>query len=115
MSMPGRHTERIQFAPSQLLPRSQLKKPVMDVLRDINKRSKATVEMRPGPGGVINFEGRGPTDSVRQALKEVAKEWDPRCVTWSCGRRMYADIWKQAVKIPIPASIRHHIIGRKEP
>jgi len=74
MSMPGRHTERIQFAPSQLLPRSQLKKPVMDVLRDINKRSKATVEMRPGPGGVINFEGRGPTDSVRQALKEVAKE-----------------------------------------
>jgi len=26
---------------------------------------------------------------------------------------MYADIWKQAVKIPIPASIRHHIIGRQ--
>ncbi|MCJ1364441.1 hypothetical protein MMC16_003552 [Acarospora aff. strigata] len=74
LSMPGRHTERIQFAPSQLMPRNQLKKPVMDVLRDINKRSKATVEMRPGPGGVINFEGRGPTDAVRQALKEVAKE-----------------------------------------
>ena len=74
LSIPGRHTERIQFAPSQLLPRQQLKKPVMDVLRDINKRSKATVEMRPGPGGVISFEGRGPTDAVRQALKDVAKE-----------------------------------------
>lgn len=74
LSMPGRHTEGIQFAPSQLLPRNQLKKPVMDVLRDINKRSKATVEMRPGPGGMINFEGRGPTDAVRQALKDVAKE-----------------------------------------
>ena len=77
LSMPGRHTEhteRISFAPSQLLPRNQLKKPVMDVLRDINKRSKATVEMRPGPGGAINFEGRGPTDAVRQALRDVAKE-----------------------------------------
>lgn len=74
LSMPGRHTERIQFAPSQLLPRNQLKKPILDVLRDINKRSKATVEMRPGPGGVINFEGRGPTDAVRQALRDVAKE-----------------------------------------
>lgn len=74
MSIPGRHTERIPLTPSQLLPRNQLKKPVMDVLRDINKRSKATVEMRPGPGGVIYFEGRGPTDAVRQALKDVAKE-----------------------------------------
>ncbi len=74
LSMPGRHTESIHLTPAQLLPRDQLKKPVMDVLRDINKRSKATVEMRPGPGGAINFEGRGPTDAVRQALKEVAKE-----------------------------------------
>ena len=74
MSMPGRHSERVQFAPSQLLPRNQLKKPLQDVLRDINKRSKATVEMKPGPGGVVYFEGKGPVDAVRQALKDVAKE-----------------------------------------
>ena len=74
MSMPGRHSERVQFAPSQLLPRKEMKKPLNDVLRDINKRSKATVEMKPGPGGVIYFEGKGPVDAVRQALKDVARE-----------------------------------------
>ena len=74
MPIPGRHSERIQFAPSQLLPRDQLKKPLPDVLRAINKRSKATVEMKPGPNGAIIFEGTGPVDHARQALKEVAKE-----------------------------------------
>ena len=74
MPIPGRHSERIQFAPSQLLPRDQLKKPLPDVLRTINKRSKATVEMKPGPNGAIIFEGTGPVDHARQALKEVAKE-----------------------------------------
>ena len=72
--IPGRHSERIQFAPSQLLPRDQLKKPLQDVLRAINKRSKATVEMKPGPNGAIVFEGTGPVEHARQALKEVAKE-----------------------------------------
>ena len=74
VSLPGRFTERIQFAPSQLIPRQQLKKPVPDVLRDINRRSKAKVESRPGPGGVLIFEGQGPVDAVRQALKEVANQ-----------------------------------------
>lgn len=72
--IPGRHSERIQFAPSQLLPRNQLKKPLQDVLRSINKSSKANVEMKPGPGGTIIFEGTGPVDATRQALRDVAKE-----------------------------------------
>lgn len=74
ISLPGRHTERVQFAPSQITPRNQLKKPVLDTLRDINKRSKAEVKMSTGPGGVYIFEGTGPVEAVRQALKEVAKE-----------------------------------------
>lgn len=113
MSMPGRHNERIQFAPSQLMSRDQLKKPVLEILRDINKRSKATVEMRPGPGGVINFEGRGPIDAVRQALKEVAKELGSKVGYEELPRRTCANIFKQAIKIPIPASIRPHIIGKQ--
>ena len=74
MSMPGRHSERVQFAPSQLLPRKEMKRPVTDVLREINRKSKANVEMKAGPGGMVYFEGRGPVDAVRQALKDVAKE-----------------------------------------
>ncbi|KAL8903018.1 MAG: hypothetical protein Q9171_007539 [Xanthocarpia ochracea] len=95
--IPGRHSERIQFAPSQLLPRDQLKKPLNDVLRNINKKSKATVEMKSGPSGTIIFEGTGPVDAARQALRDVAKEVGS----------------KQSVKIPIPLSVRPHIIGKQ--
>lgn len=74
MNLPGKHTERISFSPSQLIPRNQLKKPLADILRDINRRSKAKVEYKPGPGGNIIFEGTGPVDAVRTALKDVANE-----------------------------------------
>lgn len=74
MNLPGRFSERIQLHPSMMVPRNQLKKPVADVLRDINKRSKANVEMKAGPGGVIIFEGSGPVDAVRVALKEAATQ-----------------------------------------
>ena len=74
MSLPGRYSEQIQLHPSMMTPRNQLKKPVNDILRDINKRSKANVEMKAGPGGVVVFEGTGPVDAVRIALKEVATQ-----------------------------------------
>lgn len=74
MALPGRYSEQIQLHPSMMTPRNQLKKPVMDILRDINKRSKANVEMKAGPGGIVVFEGTGPVDAVRVALKEVATQ-----------------------------------------
>ena len=74
VSLPGRYSEQIQLHPSMMTPRNQLKKPVTDILRDINKRSKANVEMKAGPGGVVVFEGTGPVDAVRVALKEVATQ-----------------------------------------
>lgn len=74
MSLPGKHMEQLRLAPSQMVPRGQLKKPVKDILRDISRKSKATVDMRGGPGGSFIFEGRGSVDAVRQALKEVAQQ-----------------------------------------
>lgn len=74
MSLPGKHIEQLRLAPSQMLPRGQLKKPLRDILRDISRRSKATVDMRGGPGGSIIFEGKGSVDAVRQALKDVAQQ-----------------------------------------
>lgn len=74
MSLPGKHTEQLRLAPSQMLPRNQLKKPLRDILRDISKRSKANVDMRGGPGGSIIFEGKGSVNSVREALKDVAQQ-----------------------------------------
>ncbi|KAF9888178.1 hypothetical protein FE257_009173 [Aspergillus nanangensis] len=97
MSLPGKHMEQLRLAPSQMLPRGQLKKPLRDILRDISRRSKANVDMRGGPGGSIIFEGKGSVDSVRQALKEVAQQVGS----------------KQSVRVPIPTSARPHIIGRQ--
>jgi hypothetical protein len=74
MSIPGKHLEQLRLAPSQMLPRGQLKKPIRDILRDISKRSKATVDMRGGPNGSVIFEGKGSVEAVRQALKEVAQQ-----------------------------------------
>ncbi|XHG08288.1 hypothetical protein AWENTII_011399 [Aspergillus wentii] len=97
MSLPGKHLEQLRLAPSQMLPRGQLKKPLRDILRDISRRSKANVDMRGGPGGSIIFEGKGSADAVRQALKEVAQQVGS----------------KQSVRVPIPTSARAHIIGRQ--
>ena len=97
MPIPGRNSEQIQFAPSQLLPRNQLKKPLQEVLRGINKGSKANIEMKTGPNGNIIFRGTGPVDATRQALKDLAREVGS----------------KQQVKVPIPMSVRPHVIGRQ--
>lgn len=73
LAMPGRHVERISLGPQDIMPRSQLKKPVAEVLREINKRSKASIATKEGPGGRIFFEGTGPVEAVRQALKELVQ------------------------------------------
>ncbi|GME48571.1 K-like protein [Neofusicoccum parvum] len=97
MSLPGRYVESISLAPSQMIPRQLQKKPMQDVIRDINRRSKAKVEMKPGNMGNIVFQGTGPVDAVRSALREVARELGS----------------KQSTKVTIPASIRAHVIGRQ--
>lgn len=74
LPIPGKCTERIRFAPVQLKPRGQLRKPIPEILRAINKKSKANVEMKPGLNGYLYFEATGPVDAVRQALLETAKE-----------------------------------------
>lgn len=74
LAMPGRHVEHIVLASQDILPRSQLKKPVREVLREINKRSKASIVTKEAPNGRIIFEGQGPVEAVRQALKELVQQ-----------------------------------------
>jgi hypothetical protein len=74
MNLPGKHSERISFSTNQLIPRAQLKKPLNETIRDINRRSKARLEQKTGPGGQIIFEATGPVDAVRESLKEIANE-----------------------------------------
>ncbi|KAF2670331.1 hypothetical protein BT63DRAFT_386720 [Microthyrium microscopicum] len=97
VSLPGRAVERVAFAPQQITPRHLLKKPIPEVLREINKRSKAQVVVKEGPGGQIIFEGTGPQDAVRQALKEVANQVGS----------------KQSIKIAVPLAVRPFLIGKQ--
>jgi hypothetical protein len=96
LNIPGQHTERISLAAHQVAPRGELKKPINEIVRDINRRSKAKLDYKQGQGALI-FEATGPVEAVRQALKEVANEVGS----------------KQSVDVPVPASVRAHIIGRQ--
>jgi hypothetical protein len=82
MNLPGKHTERIFFSTAQLMPRAQLKKPVTEIIRDINRRSKARLEQKTGPHGQIIFEATGPVDAVRESLKEIANEVGSKVRGW---------------------------------
>ena len=74
MSIPGKYSERISLLPQEMKPRSQLNKPIPNILQDINRRSKAKITMMSGGTGAVHFDAKGPVDAVRQALREVARE-----------------------------------------
>nr|POE75537.1 vigilin 1 [Quercus suber] len=114
VSLPGRYSEQIQLHQDMMMPRSQLKKPLLDILRDINKRSKAKVEMKAGAGNVITFEGSGPVDAVRIALKEVANQLCAR-VSKSHHDSDISELTmtQQTLSVPVPASVRGKIVGKQ--
>jgi hypothetical protein len=70
MNIPGQQQQRYTLKTNQMLPRTQMKKPLPDVLKDINKRSKANVTFSQAQDG-ITFIGNGPTEAVYQALRDV--------------------------------------------
>ena len=92
MSIPGRFTDHIQLAPSQMA-KNKVAKPVLD---DINRKSKARVNQRAGPNQSVVFEGTGPQEAVRQALKQISQQLGVQ----------------QTIKVPIPVSVRPHLIGK---
>ncbi|KAK5113278.1 hypothetical protein LTR62_003615 [Meristemomyces frigidus] len=96
MQLPGRHKEAVTLPKEMMTPRNQLKKPIAEILRDISKRSKATITSREAPSGLV-LEGTGPTDAVRIALKEAANQ-------------LCQD---QKIKVPIPSSVRGRIVGKQ--
>ncbi|KAF2641070.1 hypothetical protein P280DRAFT_468737 [Massarina eburnea CBS 473.64] len=97
MNLPGKQKQSLVFDPQHLVPRNELKKPMAEIIRDINKRSKAKLDVRTGgPGNKVVFEAYGPNEAVREVLKEAADAF---------GRKL-------EIAYPIPASTRPFIIGR---
>ena len=104
VNMPGRQTESVTFSSSQLKPQDKLKRPIPHILRDINKRSKATVESKPGPNGAIVFEGTGPSrEHVQEALKEVARQIGAEVSgIFISHKNVSADLWTAHSQNPDP-------------
>ena len=74
ISLPGRNVEYVVLEPKDLAPRNQLKRPIADVLKDINRRSRAKVTLTPSAGGRTRLEATGPQDIAQQALREVVQQ-----------------------------------------
>lgn len=96
VSIPGRNVETLYIEPHHLLARNQLKRPVPDILKDLNRKSRANVTMVPAGNGKLKFEATGPQEFALQALKDLMNQIGT----------------KQSIKVPIPNSARAHIIGK---
>ncbi|KAF5024306.1 hypothetical protein F66182_3636 [Fusarium sp. NRRL 66182] len=96
MFIPGRNVETVTLDPQYILPRGQLKRPIPDIIKDINRRSRATLSMATSSNGRYKFDATGPQDVAQQALKDLVAQIGTRT----------------AIKVPIPQSTRAHIIGK---
>lgn len=74
LSIPGRNVETLYLEPQHMMPRTQMKRPLPDILKDLNRRSRAQVTMSTQGNGKLKFEAAGPQDIAAQALKELVQQ-----------------------------------------
>lgn len=73
--LPGRHVEHIVLEPQHMKPRDQLRRPLKDIIQDINRTSRATIKTVSGAHSGQRFEASGVTqEAAQQALKELVKQ-----------------------------------------
>ncbi|KHN99147.1 PCBP-like protein [Metarhizium album ARSEF 1941] len=96
MFIPGRNVETVTLDPQFVLPRGQLKRPIPDIIKDINRKSRANITMANGANGRYKFEATGPQEIAQQALKDLVQQIGTRT----------------SIKVPIPYSARAHVIGK---
>lgn len=74
VSLPGRkNVETIALRPQHMKPREQLRRPLPDIIKDINRTSRAKISIASTSNG-ITFEATGPQDAAQRALKELVNQ-----------------------------------------
>ncbi|KAK3402116.1 hypothetical protein B0T20DRAFT_131417 [Sordaria brevicollis] len=96
LSIPGRNVETMLLDPPHILPRTQLKRPLPDILKDLNRKARANVTMHALGNGQLRFDAVGPQEHATQALKDLINQIGT----------------KQNITVQIPSSARAHIIGK---
>lgn len=74
MVIPGRNVETVTLDPQYIMPRNQLKRPIPDIIKDINRKSRANVTMNTSTNGRYKFDATGPQDVAQQALKDLVAQ-----------------------------------------
>ena len=69
--IPGRNVETITLEPQYLKSRSQLKRPIPDIIKDLNRKSRVNITMSNLSGGRLRFDATGPQDQAQQQLKDL--------------------------------------------
>ncbi|OAA51735.1 PCBP-like protein [Metarhizium rileyi] len=96
MFIPGRNVESVTLEPQYVLPRGQLKRPIPDVIKDINRKSRANITMANGANGRYKFDATGPQEIAQQALKDLVQQIGA----------------PTSIKVSIPYSARAFVIGK---
>ena len=74
MFIPGRNVESVTLEPQFLIPRNQLRRPIPDIIKDINRKSRANITMATSNNGRLKFDATGPQDLAQQALKDLVQQ-----------------------------------------
>ena len=74
LSIPGRNVESVTLEPQFLIPSKQLKRPIPDMIKDINRKSRANITMSTAPNGRLKFDATGPQEVAQQALKDLVQQ-----------------------------------------
>lgn len=75
-SLAGQGAPLYTLQPREVLTRKELKRPIPEVLKDINKKTRANLSMTTGEGGVLKFSATGPvSDNVKhQAFRDLGAQ-----------------------------------------
>jgi rRNA processing protein Krr1/Pno1 len=71
VSLPGKYTEFFLMDKAELRPRSEMKRPMADIIRDFNRKSRAQIKVVPHSEEVLRIEATGPKgEATTQSMKD---------------------------------------------
>lgn len=97
-NQPGQQPqERIELTADQILKRGELKKPLPEILREINKKYRSNITQSTGMNGKMTFTAYGPPSAARTGIKALMEQIGA----------------KVEISVSIPSKARAFIIGKQ--
>ncbi len=74
LNIPGRNLSSVTLEDHQILPRNELKRPIPDIIKDMNRKSRANITSLPPSAGRRQFNATGPPEIAQQALRDLVQQ-----------------------------------------